>query len=127
MSKSSGLYKSVGELANLSAFLLYLAEAGNDRLTINQAAFFMLAAASDLRGVPLTLTEIMEKGEGVLTKSLKTTYKVLLPPTHGYQTSSVGWLDREPDPDDERRKYLRLTDKGRQVIEAALLAAGRRK
>lgn len=122
-----GLYKSVGELGNLLAFLFYLADEGNDRLTINQAIFFLSVAASDLKGAPMTLTEIMERGEGVLTKSLKTTYKVLLPPTRGYSSIALGWIDREPDPDDERKKYLRLTAKGRKVIEAALLAAGLRR
>ncbi|AKM09363.1 hypothetical protein [Croceicoccus naphthovorans] len=122
--KTDALFKSVGELANLSAFLLYLAEAGNDRLTINQAAFFLIAAAADARGVPLTMGEIMERGEGVLTQSLKTTYKVLLEPKKG-SPSAVNWLTREPDPDDERRKYLKLTPQGRKVASAALLAAGR--
>lgn len=122
--KSKSLHLSVHELAGLSAFLLYLAEAGNDRLTINQAAFFLIAAAADARGVPLTMGEIMERGEGVLTKSLKTTYKVLLEPTPHYKNIGLGWLTRETDADDERRKYLRLTDLGRDVVTASILAAG---
>lgn len=122
--KNNALFKSVNELAGLSAFLLYLADAGNDRLTINQAAFFLIAAASDARGVPLTMGEIMERGEGVLTQSLKTTYKVLLEPTPHYKNIGLGWLTREPDPDDERRKYLRLTPLGYDVAQAAILASG---
>lgn len=122
--KSDGLYKSVGKLAGLSAFLLYLAEEGNDRLTINQAAFFTIAAAADLRGAPMTLTEIMERGDGIVTKSLKTTYKVLLDPSPSYKSIGLGWLSREPDPADERKKYLRLTKKGRNVVKAMMLASG---
>lgn len=123
-SSVNALYKSVPELAGLSAFLLYLASAGNDRLTINQAAFFLIVAAADARGVPQTMGEIMENGEGVLNQSLKTTYKVLLAPTPAYKGIGLGWITREPDPDDERRKYLRLTPKGKAVVDAALLATG---
>lgn len=122
--KPDALFKSVSKLAGLSAFLLYLAEEGNDRLTINQAAFFLIVAAADARGVPQTMGEIMENGEGVLNQSLKTTYKVLLAPTPAYKGIGLGWITREPDPDDERRKYLRLTPKGKAVVDAALLATG---
>jgi len=122
--KSDALYASVSKLTGLSAFLLYLAEEGNDRLTINQAAFFAIAAAADLRGVPMTLSQIMEQGEGIVTKSLKTTYKVLLEPTPSYKNIGLGWITREPDPEDERKKYLRLTKKGRNVVKAMLVASG---
>lgn len=125
--KHDELYASVKDLASFSAAMLYLAEAGNDRLTINQTAFFLIAAAADARGRALTLTELMESTDGVLGRSVANTYKVLLeaegrrPKT----ASSLGWLYREPDRDDERKKYLRLTKKGRSVAKAALLALGR--
>ena len=117
--KSDGLFKSLDRLSGLSAFLLYLAEEGNDRLTINQATFLFMAATADLRGAPLTLSEIMALGQGTLTQSLKTTYKVLLEPTPSYR-AGLGWIMREPDPNDERKKYLRLTKKGRHVIKEVL-------
>ena len=73
----------------------------------------------------MTLGEIMEAGDGVLNKSLANTYKVLLEPNRrDYKEIGLGWLYRENDPDDERRKYLRLTDKGRAVLRASLLALG---
>ena len=115
----------VKPLASLSASLMYLAEAGNDRLNINQAAFFLIAAAADARGVPLTLSEIMAATEGVLNRSLSNTYKVLLAPNNrDYKKIGLGWLMREPDPEDERRHYLRLTRTGQSVARAALLALG---
>lgn len=123
--KSSELFAFVKPLASLSAALLYLAEAGHDRLTINQAAFFLLVAAADARGRPLTLTEILEGAEDVLGKSIANSYKSLLEP-HGRTPHSfaLGWVYREPDLDDERRKYLRLTPKGKDVAKAALLSLG---
>lgn len=123
--KKSGLSASVKPLASLSAAFLYLAEAGHDRLTINQAAFFLLVAAADARGAPLTLTEVLEGTDGVLGKSIVNSYKALLEP-HGRSPKdfALGWLTREPDLDDERRKYLRLTEKGREVAKAALMSLG---
>lgn len=123
--KNKELFASVKPLASLSAALLYLAEAGHDRLTINQAAFFLLVAAADARGRPLTLMELLESTEGVIGRSIQNSYKVLLDP-HGREPKSfaLGWLTREPDPDDERRKYLRLTEKGKSVARGALLALG---
>jgi hypothetical protein len=123
--RKSELFASVKPLASLSAVLLYLAEAGHDRLTINQAAFFLLVAAADARGRPLTLTEIMEKTDGILGRSIVNSYKTLLEP-HGRQAKdfALGWLTREPDPDDERQKFLRLTEKGKSVAKAALMALG---
>lgn len=123
--KKSVLYPYVKPLAGLSAGLLYLAEAGHDRLTINQAAFFLLCAAADARGRPLTLMEIMESTDGALGRSIQNSYKALLEP-HGRAPKdfSLNWLYREPDPDDERRKFLRLTEKGRSVARAVLLAVG---
>lgn len=123
-SKSSKPSRFVRPLAASSALMLYLAEAGNDRLTINQAAFFLIAAAADARGAPMTLTEIMDGADGILNPSLQNTYKVLLEPRKGYKKIGLGWLDREVDEDDERRRYLRVTDKGWAVVKAALLALG---
>src|SRR5690348_14116229 len=126
-SRRDELFASVKDLASLSATFLYLAEAGNDRLTINQTAFFLLVVAADARGHALTLREIMEATDGVIGKSVQNTYKVLLEAEgrHPKTASSLGWLTRETDPDDERRKYLKLTRKGRAVAKGALLASGR--
>lgn len=124
-SKPEGLYALVKPLASLSASMLYLAEAGNDRLNINQAAFFLIAAAADVRGAPLTLSDIMQNTEGVLNRSLYNTYRVLLEGSgKEYKKIGLGWLRKEPDPDDERRSYLRLTRTGLSVARAALLSLG---
>lgn len=123
--KQKGLYEYVKPLAGLSAGMLYLAEAGHDRLTINQAAFFLLVAAADARGAPLTLQEILDTTDGIIGRSIQNSYKVLLEP-YGWKPKdyALGWITREADPRDERRKYLRLTQKGREVAEALMLATG---
>jgi hypothetical protein len=118
--ENTDIFALAKPLASLAAGILYFAEAGHDRLTINQAAFFLLAATADARGKPVTLTEIMEMSDGVIGRSIANSYKVLLEPSR--KDFALGWLVREPDPDDERRKYLRLTPKGRDAAKAALQA-----
>jgi hypothetical protein len=116
------LNRRVGELAGSSAFLMYLAEAGNARLSMSQAAFFFLAATGAVRGTPLTLFQIMEgAGSEALARSVKNTYKVFLEPT-SRNPNGLGWLTRELNPDDEREKLFTLTPKGEEVVRAALLA-----
>jgi hypothetical protein len=128
MKRTEGLYEFVKPLASLSAGMLYLAEAGHERLTINQAAFFLLVAAADARGAPLTLQEILDSTEGIIGRSIQNSYKVLLEPRgRDPKDYALGWLSREVDPDDERRKYLRLTQKGRDVASAVMLATGQLK
>lgn len=116
------LSKRVGELAGSSAFLLYLAEAaGTNRLSLSQAAFFMLAAAADARGKPLTLTQLIEAYGETLKTATKNTYRSLLRPSKSFPYA-IGWLEKIDNPDDEREKFLVLSDKGQKVVEAALLA-----
>lgn len=119
--KQSALWQRVSVLGGASAFLVYLAEAGSDRLTLAQATFFMLAAAADARGRPVTSQEVQEMAGDALTRSIKNTYRLLLEPNRRYP-HALGWLATESNPDDERQKFLRLTDAGKAVLNAALVA-----
>lgn len=112
----------VGELAGYSALFLYLADAASDRLSISQAAFFMMAAAANARGAPLTAAQLQEAAGENISKNVKNSYRRLLTPSNA-NPGGLGWLDREGNPDDEREKFLVLTPKGEEVIKAALLAA----
>lgn len=117
---SPQLWKHVGELASSSAFLLYLSDVGSDRMTLTQAAFFMLAAAADASGRPATRTQLLETYTDSLRGSIRNSYRQLLEPTRSYPRS-LGWLCTEANPDDDREQFLRLTDKGQSVILGALL------
>lgn len=117
----------VKPLSTLSSTFLHFTEAGNDRLTVNQVAFFLIAAAADAAGKPMTVTEIMESANGIINPSVANTYKVLLDSKNNkdYRKIGLGWLRRETDPDDARRNYLRLTKIGQAVVSSALQAANR--
>ncbi|BDW83715.1 hypothetical protein MACH24_31530 [Erythrobacter sp. Dej080120_24] len=116
------LMNSLRELKDWSGFLIRLAEHAPERLTLSQSVFFLEAAIADLSGRPATFTEIKEKHGGVMSRSLHTTYKVFLGEEgrESKRQQALGWLMRETDPSDNRRKYLRLTVTGRRVMEDIL-------
>lgn len=109
------------EAARGSALLLYLCEASRGRLTIPQAAFFMLAAAWDALGRPATRAQLLDEEGGRLNKSVKNTYRHLLAPSRRHR-DALGWLEAVPNEEDLREHYLMLTAAGRAVIEGAVLA-----
>lgn len=113
------LWRHAGELAASSAFLMYLAEAGSQRLSLHQMTFFMLAAAADAAGRPATRTQIMEAASG-LVPGMRNTYRQLLPPSRVFP-KALGWLVPEENPMDGREALLRLSPEGVRVIEGALL------
>jgi hypothetical protein len=101
--------------------LLYLAEVGSDRLSLTQAAFFLLAATADAAGRPATRTELlathMANGRG----SIRNSYRQLMEPSRVHP-KALNWLCAEENPMDAREKVLRLTDEGKRVVEGVLLA-----
>lgn len=118
------LIEHVGELMSFSSGLLLLAEMGPDRMTAAQSTFFMYAGLADLYGRPATFTELREKLGPVMSRSLHTTYKLFLGDEgrDNKRAQALGWLYRETDPSDNRRKYLRLTKEGRFVMEKVVKA-----
>jgi hypothetical protein len=118
---SSPLWKHVGELGGLSATLLYLADVGSDRLSLTQAAFFLLAATADVAGRPATRAQLMQTYPDSFRGSARNSYRQLLEPSRVYP-NALAWLRAEENPDDLREQFLRLTDEGRSVIQGALMA-----
>lgn len=117
---SSALWKHVGELAASSAFLLYLADVGSERLSMSQAAFFMLAAAADAAGKPATRTELITAYNDTFRGSIRNSYRQLLEPSRLYP-KALGWLTTEENPMDSREQWLRLTEEGKGVVAGAIL------
>jgi len=120
-STNRSLYKRVSELSGSSAFLLYLADVGSDRLSLTQASFFMLAATADAAGRPATRTALMDANPMAFRGSIRNSYRQLLKPTRRYP-KGLGWLETEENPNDAREQFLRLTDEGKSVVLGALLA-----
>lgn len=109
------------ELRNFSTALIAAADLAPDRMTLSQLTFFLFAAMADIRGTPATFSDIRDTAGPRVRKSMHTTYKILLDGSRRSDradTPGVGWLRREEDPLDNRRKFLRLTPKGRNVVQA---------
>ena len=118
---SAELQGSVSDLRGFSTALVVLGEMAPERTTLPQVAFFLLAALADMTGRAATFTEIRETVGPAIGRSLHTTYQVFLDrERHRSDTAKVtagmGWLEREADPKDNRKKYLKLTAKGREVV-----------
>ena len=118
---SDARLQRVRALAGCSALLLALCEASRGRLTMPQAAFFILASAWDLLGRPATRAQLLDEEGGRLNKSVKNTYRHLLDPSRRHP-DALGWLQAVPNEDDLREHHLVLTGRGRKVIEGALAA-----
>lgn len=114
------LWRHVGELATSSAMLLYLAGEGSDRLSLTQAAFFILAATADAAGKPATRSALLEAHMDAARGSIRNSYRQLMEPSRVYPTA-LGWLEAEENPMDAREKVLRLTEEGKRVVEGVLL------
>jgi hypothetical protein len=119
--RSDELKLHVGEFGGFSTALILLAELAPERMTLSQAIFFMLTATADLMGKDPTFSDIKGLVGGTVNRSLHTTYRVLLEPSRNYP-QGLGWLRQEPNPMDNREKFLRLTPKGRVVLKALLNA-----
>lgn len=114
------------ELRNFSTALIAAADLAPDRMTLSQLTFFLFAAMADIRGTPATFSDIRDAAGPRVRKSMHTTYKILLDGNRRsdrVDTPGVDWLRREEDPLDNRRKFLRLTPKGRNVVQAIVNAS----
>lgn len=114
------LQASMPALRDFSAGMMVLGELAPDRLTIAQCSFFLLAGLTDSAGRATTFSELREAIGPQLSRSLHTTYRVFLDEgrnnAQGDRIDGLGWLTRETDPKDNRRKYLKLTSKGKLVM-----------
>lgn len=112
------------DLKNFAVATVHLKNQTPKRATLSQLTFFLYAAAAELEGQAASFKEIQEE-LGETGNSLMTTYKIWLEPNRQFP-EAVNWLCQEPDQHDKRRKYLRLTERGAQVIAEVMdMSSGR--
>lgn len=93
-----------------------------NRLSLPQASFFALAALCDRAGRPGYISELRDALGERGGRSVQNSYRVFLAPSEERQ-DGLGWL-RQSYARDGRKRMIRLTPKGRAVIEKVLAAAG---
>ena len=91
------------------------------RIGLKQLLMFSLVGYANAAGRDLTLTEIRQlagkgsDGEDLLGASIERTYAIFMAPTKRYP-DGLGWMTQVGDPDDRRKKFLKLTPTGAAVF-----------
>ena len=114
---------SARTLEDLGATLAAVAALAHDRVTVKQSLFFITVAHANAMGQSITLRDVVEQfdGSGSLGRAIRKSYAIFLAPGTSYP-DALDWLYQEEVPDDRRYRYLRLTDKGREVVSGIVEA-----
>lgn len=115
------LWKSTRDIGALLRVMAVLADETPVRLSSAQIAFFLAAANAQALGDPATSGEIGDMLGKKVAQTVRSTYLRLCEPTEGFP-DAVGWLVRDVDPNDGRRRLLTLSEKGIDVINSILVA-----
>lgn len=88
------------------------------RTSVRQLFAFLAVCHAEAMGHSILLSDIRnmeaENGESVVGQSIQQTFGMLLYPSDR-EPKALGWVRQEVDPDDKRRKFLKLTDKGHEI------------
>lgn len=111
--------KSTTDLRRWAAIAMQVAEHAPERLSLSQATVFILIALADARGDHVTLKDIKTAAGSKLAPNIHTSYRIFIEPNRAYP-QALGWVERRPNPDDEREQFLTLSAKGRRVLAPVL-------
>jgi hypothetical protein len=117
-----------GDFEMLAAVLASLSLHCPSRTTIRQALFIAAVAHAHAMGRAVTLSDIVQTlgdsnerdeltGEvlPMLGKAIERSALVFREPSRHYP-DALAWIEQVADPDDLRKKYLRLTQKGEREL-----------
>lgn len=117
-----------GDFEMLAAVLASLSLHCPSRTTIRQALFIAAVAHAHAMGRSVTLTDIIQTlgdsnerdevtGEvlPMLGKAIERSALVFRAPSRHYP-DALSWIEQVADPDDLRKKYLRLTKRGEREL-----------
>jgi len=113
---------AVRDLSMFSAALAAITTELPARTSVRQAMAFVTVAMLDAGHRSITLSELREvagedlAGNPLLSLSVDRIFNTFLAPTKR-DPDALDWLYQDLDPDDRRKKYLRLTPKGHEAAK----------
>ncbi|WOB78465.1 hypothetical protein [Brevundimonas nasdae] len=113
--------KNIRTMDFLFGAVTRLVEDSEPRTSGRQLLAFLAVAQAEADGKSITLSDIRDmegsRGQIIIGQSIAQTFAMLLDPSDR-EPRGLGWVRQEVDPSDNRRKYLKLTDKGRALLES---------
>ncbi len=125
-----------GKFEMLAAVLASLSLHCPNRSTVRQALFIACVAHAHAMGRSVTMTDVVtELGDSnerdpvtgevlpMLGKAIERSAGVFMAPSRHYP-DGLSWVEQIADPNDLRKKYLRLTRKGERQLAEVIRALG---
>jgi len=113
--------RSARELEGFADYLLAMTSITPPRASARQMLAFCIVAMANIRNESLNMADLMTSagddvdGKAILGRSIERTFGLFMEPTK-QNPDGLGWVTQEMDPEDRRKKYLKLTDKGREAV-----------
>jgi len=116
----SRLKEGAGEFMAFAKALQTIAFEIPARTSLRQVYAFALIVEANSLGRSVIVSDLKEiagadkTGEPIFGQSIGRSYQLLMEPTKR-DLDGLGWIKLETDEDDQRRKIVRLTDKGEAI------------
>ncbi len=108
-------------LESFAGFLLAMTSITPPRASARQMLAFCIVARANIRNESINLADLMTAGgddgdgKAILGRSIERTFGLFMEPTR-QNPDGLGWVTQELDPDDRRKKYLKLTERGWEAV-----------
>jgi hypothetical protein len=98
------------------------------RLSLRQAVAFLFVMHASTAGHRVTMTDVRDffsdaDGSNV-SQSIANTFQIFLSRSK-QEPNGLGWVNQDPDEDDRRKKYLRLSYEGEEIARRIVSALNR--
>lgn len=127
--RKSPLANDVVALAQIGGVLELLAKSMPSRVSVRQAFAFLIMSERLAGGHDIIVSDLREIGgtdawgKQVFDASIGRSYQLFMDEPSRDYPEPLGWLRLETDPNDKRRKLLRMTDQGEAMAKKLVKAS----